>query len=262
MSEPSFNQQKQVVDSQYNAGRDQIIQNVIIVGQFLDFANIEGLIPKQSASPDFTTITSAIEKTFSGPLEGDLVNGLSFVGDTLRRTVMPFLPRKRNALPTVTISQILREIFRVVVDKVYEMNYQIHFSEKFTQSLYAPFAEFIPSLESYQKIMRLESLQLLWAKHFQQDQKECNFAILLQPPDQKYHVNMIRITGPSSYFVVDFSTLSIEQTRIVMIGLVTDLLRWSTMGTSYLKFMQSLVDLINADGQKEQPASSDSEKSA
>jgi hypothetical protein len=257
MSDMSFSQQQQVVDSQYNAGRDQnIIQNFIVLGQFLDFADIQGLIPKQTTSSDFTSIVDAFEKTFSERLETDLVDGISFVGDTLKKTVLEILPDKQNALPSATNSAILEKIFRAVVEKVYEMNYRIHFSERVEMTKESNYM-----VNTY-IILWLESLQLLWAKHFQQDEKKCKFGIRLENPEYRHQVSMIRITKPKIFTDVNFSSLSVEQTRVMMVGLVIDLLRFYTMGASHLKFWQGLVGLITKDYKKEQPDSSNSENRA
>lgn len=257
MSDASFNQQQQVVDSQYNAGRDQnIIQNFIVLGQFLDFADIQGLIPKQTTSSDFTTIVDAFEKTFSDRLETDLVDGISFVGDTLKDTVLDILPKKQNALPSDTVSTILEKIFRVIVYKIYEMNYQIHFSEKVNMTNESTV------VARTEPFLWLESLQLLWAKHFQQQEEQCRFGILIKEPNYKHQVYMIRITRPKYFEQVNFVSLSIEQTRVMMVGLVVDLLRFYTMGTSHLKFWQGLVDLMTKNYKQAKSNPSDSEKSA
>ena len=42
---PDYDQRDQSIKNQFNIGRDLIIHNLVVVGQFLDFAKIEGFSP-------------------------------------------------------------------------------------------------------------------------------------------------------------------------------------------------------------------------
>ena len=55
-----------------------VIQNIVIVGRFLEFSEVEGLLPKRNF-PNFATIQQAFEATFTNAQRIDFVYALSKV---------------------------------------------------------------------------------------------------------------------------------------------------------------------------------------
>src|SRR5215210_1927192 len=64
-------------------GRDQTINNIVVVGNFLRFAQGEGLFPKIQEAKDFTSVTEAIESVFGSDLNSNLAGATVFAGNIL-----------------------------------------------------------------------------------------------------------------------------------------------------------------------------------
>lgn len=226
-----YNQNNQNVNTQLNVGRDQIIHNLVLVGQFLDFTKIEGLIPKSSAPADFSSVVDAFEKTFSTRVETDLAQSAVFAGEILKDAVKTWTPMQTfQALP---IRDILQKIPAIVAIKLDKLNYWNAYHEKGSSSYAYTY-------------MRLQSLSLLWKKHFHED---LVFAI-------SYYAN-----APSCFLVYnngkpndpiywdptkkfDLDDITYEKFRIIMAGLVIDLMRIHTIGADDVKFWNGIVGLI------------------
>ena len=146
---PEYNQRNQQVNRQTNIGRDQVIQNIVLVGQFLDFAQVEGLIPKPRIPTNFISISEAFEKTFAQRLEGDLVKGIAFAGEVLVNGITKWKPA--NSFSALNRPQILYDI-PYVLGKSFE-----------TYDHWPAFAE--------ENVIWLHSVQLLWSNHFKVDKK-------------------------------------------------------------------------------------------
>ncbi len=76
------------------AGRDFIgrdfIQNIVVVGELLDFAQIEGLLPDISEIPLYEDIGTAIEELLDNRAQGNFSEVIAYVGSYMRDFV-PYL---------------------------------------------------------------------------------------------------------------------------------------------------------------------------
>jgi len=91
-------------------GRDKTIQNILVVGQFLDYAQVEGLIPKLAETPDLESISKAFEKTFGERLGTDLAHATAATGEILKGFLVKMMPSQPfEALPFRDILEKIKE---------------------------------------------------------------------------------------------------------------------------------------------------------
>ena len=70
----------------------------------MDFAKVEGLIPKSATPSDFESVSEAFEATFKQRLDGDLAQATAFAGKVLNEVIRKKLISSRiSALPFRTI---------------------------------------------------------------------------------------------------------------------------------------------------------------
>jgi len=227
-----YNQNEQNVNTQFNAGRDQIIHNLVLVGQFLDFTKIEGLIPKSSTPTDFSSVVDAFEKTFSSRVDTDLAQSAVFAGEILKDAIAKWTPK--TPFQVLPIRDILGDIPKVVVQKLEKLNYWNAYYEKGENTSYT--------------YMRLHSLSLLWNKHFKEEKV---FGILRYTSSTTYYYFVYR-NGKANDSIdwnnisyIDSSTITYEKFRVIMAGLVIDLMRLHTVGADDVKFWNGIVGLIS-----------------
>ncbi|MBE7436139.1 MAG: hypothetical protein HS100_19645 [Anaerolineales bacterium] len=217
-----FNQRNQQVNQQTNIGRDQVIQNIVLVGQFLDFAQVEGLIPKPRIPTDFSSISDAFEKTFAQRLEGDLVRGIVFASEILKAGFKEWNPR--SPFSALNRRKIIDQIPKVVVSGLVKLDYWDSFAESESEILY------------------LYSLQLLWVKHFKTEKKESLFGLsadyeIVQGVTRNYSLTY---TDPE----IDFSRP--EEFRVFLVGLVIDLIRLYSLASDDKLFWEGFVNLVTS----------------
>jgi hypothetical protein len=88
----NFDLRNQSVNQQQIAGRD-VVQNIVFVGQILDFAKIEGLIPPPEPinQTDILDISATLDRSIKNRLGEDLINATSIVGEILRPAFEPLM---------------------------------------------------------------------------------------------------------------------------------------------------------------------------
>jgi hypothetical protein len=236
----NFNQQSQNVDSQYNAGKDQFIQNIVLVGQFLDFAKIEGLIPKPSSLSDFQSVISAFENTFDRHLGNDLAQATATAGEILKESIVKWTPKDSfSGLP-------LKEILKELPTDLY-INLR-------TRNLWnAFFEEGLVYYHGNIEFIRLSSLEILWKKYFKADciwgigcaSSYTDIFLFCQNLTFKNHieakVNNLRNVGISPLYV---ESISYEKFRVIIAGIVIDLIRLSSVASNDVKFWKNIAESL------------------
>lgn len=228
-----YNQNDQNVSTQFNVGRDQIIHNLVLVGQFLDFTKIEGLIPKSSAPADFSSVVDAFEKTFSTRVETDLAQSAVFAGEILKNAISTWTPTK--PFQVLPIREILEGMPRIVVEKLEKLNYWNAYHEQGGNS---------------RTYMRLYSLSLLWNKHFKEEKV---FGIQREEGSSKIYYSFIHCNGKVNDSFnweenrqhLDLGTITYDKFRVIMAGLVIDLMRIHTVGVDDVKFWNGVIGLVS-----------------
>jgi len=232
-----FDQRNQSVDKQYNIGRDQIIQNIILVGQFLDFTNVEGLIPKPLIASNFESISEAFETTFDQRLGNDLAQATAFAGEVLQEVLVQWMPAQ--PLAALPFRRILDTSPTVVHRKLSQLNYWDTFCSPAKSSLKS-------SLSDDYEVLWLRSLQLLWQKHFETDRLFGIAHYGRSSRGHEAHFYERRYPGSEEYItVVDTNLITSKEFRVMMTGLVIDLIRLCSIALDDIRLWQGIINLLH-----------------
>jgi hypothetical protein len=241
-----FNQRSQKVDTQYNAGKDQIIQNIVLVGQFLDFAKVEGLIPKPTPHANFDTLINAFEQTFSARLGSDLAYATATTGEILKEIIAKWTPQdKFAALP-------LKSIIDSFPGDLYQALSKRNYWNAFYENIHYYWAKYDSG--DCQSI-RLYSLEILWEKHFG---TKFEFRIVKGYRDENASLGIgetrkaswepsFIFSGARTYTTYerfDTYTMTYEQFRVLIAGMVIDLIRLSSIASTDVNFWKSIASLL------------------
>lgn len=217
------------------AGRD-IIQNIVVVGQFLDFAKVEGLLPQPAAPLDLNQLSPNLDQALRDHLGSGLTVATAAVGEILRDSLAEWRPPQAGA--AFPFKRMLPELAPKLVQKLKALNYWDTFAESGFSATYT---------NTYQVIW-LEALNHLWRKHIASDKRfglaeigdTATFVIEpgLEYPDVKIAHN------PKEPHLGEFAKMSNEQFRVFMAGLVLDLMRLASAAAEDIEFWQGLSDLL------------------
>jgi len=225
-----FAQNDQSVNTQFNIGRDQIIHNLVLVGQFLDFTKIEELIPKSSTPNEFDNIADAFENIVTKDISTDFTQAIAFAGEILSGVINKWTPTK--PYQTLPIKTIFRESPKLIVEGLIEFNYWEVYSVSENGTYYLP----------------LPSLSLLWKKNFNSERffaiksnYDHNYCTIIFKTNEKidWGYNQTLVMDDTSYEV------SYKIFQIVMAGMAIDLMRIYTKGTDSVKFWNSFIEKIS-----------------
>jgi hypothetical protein len=231
-------------------GRDKIIHNIVIVGQMLDLASIEGLLPKNSDLPDFQTIAAAFESTFNSSAKVELANAAAAAGEILKPILSEWMPKTlAGAMP---YKIILPRLAESLFEKLKRLKYWDAFHEDIPSQEW-PGDEHANFKYLHIKVIWLDSLSSLWKKHYQKYNEMPRFGII----DLAYMADGHRFEGEQGFVAhypsetrikpLDsnyFMKFGSEEFRLFMSGLVLDLIRLVTLAQPDVKFMQGLMDSL------------------
>lgn len=224
-----FDQRNQNVDAQYNAGRDQIIQNIVLVGRFLDFTRVEGLIPKPQNLSNFESVSAAFETTFSQRLGDDLAQATAFAGEVLKEILKP---QWISTQPYASLP--FRDILRKCPEAVYNKFSQFGYWKSFC----IPYRDGNNAYE----IIFLHSLERLWKKHFRSGRL---FGIgPIWTSSGWISPDFYEKLSDDHIKPLDEELVTNTEFRVLMVGLVIDIIRISSIATDDVKFWNELVDLL------------------
>jgi len=256
------------------AGRD-VIQHIVIVGRFLDFAKVEGLIPKSEKLPDLKNVGEAFETTFKDRLGYEFAEAAAAAGAILKE----FLEKWGQGRPTfaaLPFRKILEELPQALYAKLSELgywdNYILH-NVKYRSAQYE-----LRFGGGFADVLELSSLSALWAKHFEE---EIDFSLARDITDLDRlsgfaeanisHILASKIlimetdhgvmspasgseTGPDTFllqkkpdsfpFLLDTSGWNNLQFRIFMVGLVLDLIRIGSLASADKALWGELIGLV------------------
>ena len=236
----TYDQNSQNINgSQINVGRDQIIHNLILVGQLLDFTKVEGLIPKPSIPANFTDLSSVFDDTFDKRIGDDLTNAAASAGAILSDVMIKWLPKQYPA--AIPARAILSESPALIYNKLLRLG--------FWSAFYSPIKVRIktsPLTDVKAEVIWLSSLQILWKKQF--PEKDEIFGIASYTDG----INKASFCRSSSglkdnhklAFLFEVDEIDIEQFRLILAGLVIDLIRLCSIASDDVKFWQDLISLM------------------
>jgi hypothetical protein len=217
------------------AGRD-IVQNIIVVGQFLDFAKVEGLLPQPASLPDLNNISANLDQALRDHLGSNLAEATAAAGEILGDVLAEWRPRQPSA--AFPFKQMLPDIAPKLAQKLKALNYWDTFTE----------TGFSPTYKTHYSVVWLHALNQLWAKHTAQSQRfglaEIGDATMfVVQPDLEYE-DVKKAHNPKEPHLGEFAKMSNDHFRVFMAGLVIDLIRLASTAAEDVKFWQELSDLL------------------
>lgn len=233
-------------------GRDKIINNIVVVGRMLDYAQVEGLIPKLTHETDFATISAAFEATFQQRLGADLTAATAQAGELLRPALALWTPRGPNqALP---YKRILTGLAQPLAEKLMEFDYWAAFAERVSEFNWIYF-----SGQDTVEVIWLRSLAALWKK-YKQDEKLYGLAarttkagrleavFVWRTPTARvteaYDPRPPAASAGGAKAATDFAGLGREEFRIFMVGLVLDCIRLASTVANDQAFWNDLTGAL------------------
>ncbi len=223
-------------------GRDKIINNIVVVGRMLDYAQVEGLIPSLAQQTDFNSISEAFEATFRQRLGADLTTATAQAGAILQPALALWTPRGPNqALP---YKRILTGLAQPLVEKLVELDYWASFAERVGEFNWIYF-----SGQDNVEVIWLRSLASLWKK-YKSDEKLYGLAARMKNGQPEavfvWRTPAARVTEAydprqPARASTDFASLGREEFRIFMVGLVLDCIRLASTVASDQAFWNDLT---------------------
>jgi hypothetical protein len=217
------------------AGRD-IIQNIIVVGQFLDFAKVEGLLPQPAALPDLATLGDNLDQALRDHLGSELTTATAAAGTILGDILAEWRPSQPGA--AFPFKQMLPKLAPKLVQKLKALDYWDTFVETGFSATYS----------KHYAVVWLEALNHLWRKHTSQDKyfglaEIGETATFVTQPELEYKDVKIAY-DPKEPRLGEFAKMSNEQFRVFMAGLVIDLIRLASEAAEDVKFWQDLSNFL------------------
>lgn len=197
--------------------------NLTIVGQFLHFAEVEKLLPKITQMESFTTLLQSLESNQQSSENSDLIRAVAFVGEVIGDFLSPFI--ERSGKKPIVLSLVLKGL----VD---------HIGKKLSST--GHWKAFCQTGERIgDEILWLETTSLLFAKYFKSItpfgiRKEHKSYKLITPSD--YGIGPVELT---------LTKLNTKQLRILIAGIVLDLIRLESDVAITTQFLQGFTDIFS-----------------
>jgi hypothetical protein len=224
-------------------GRDQIIQNIVVVGQFLDFAKVSDLLPKPGEVTSFDQISAAFEDTFGDEAGQDLAYATSFAGEILRDLVLELRPEDQFA--AFPYAKMLNDLAPAVIDKLHNLGHWDVNSTPLDDEL-AKLLRF--TISSKPRIVWLTSLEQLWEDRFSY---ESRFGFL---EGREYYSSKnsraMVFFGPQSTGKIEDHDWGQDYLHTIFAGVVIDLVRIGSLHSSDKQFWKRLVKFLGSQPRK------------
>lgn len=215
-----------VIQGDANAGRDVVgrdqINNIVIVGNLLHFAQIEGLFPKIQEADNFASLTEAVESALGARLSSDLAEATAFAGEIIGDFISTQIPKDpRQAI-------VLHAFIAKLVEHIGERLADTGHLEAFTQTIYRPSGRSEVSF----KALLLEATNMLWRKQFG---AEKHFYIGYQHNNKKYPCILF------ADFSSDITRFNTKQLRVIIAGIVLDLIRIKSDDSFSIEYLKGIA---------------------
>ncbi len=229
------------VETNEFVGRDkQTINNIIIVGRFLEFAQIEELLPKLEHKQDFSSVVEAIESNLGSRLDDDLADAVAWVGEILQRILPKVLPQ--DNLKPIVLSAIAPSIIRFIGVELQSNGFWKAYSQDSTLRVPAVASKDIISLEVTTALVqryKLNDLRQLYLLYLAKSQN-CRLANLT------YDSTL----GDEVIQSLNLRKFSPRHIRLIIAGIVLDLIRIKSDNTISVQFIKELADIVKPDSSK------------
>lgn len=242
-------------------GRDNI-QNIIVVGQLLELAEIQKLIPGPSPETgQLAGITEALEKVFSQRQSADLSKAIAFAGYVLKDFLASRAPK--NEFEAVDLRELLKGIDQHIGQKLIALRYwdrnctlyqawaseaPVRPPQKSTANL-IEFTATMDLLKKYSSIDRDASIALVNRRDLvnrsNKAQVADSFAFMIKRREKGgAYIGKKRVAEMMT------GDLPLDQCRLLLIGIVVDLVRLHAESLPDKHFFQNLVNSL---GPKQEP---------
>lgn len=237
-------------------GRDDnsIINNIVIVGRFLEFAQIEELLPRLEHKQGFASIVDAIEGNIASRLDDDLADAVAWVGAILGEFLKDWIMRNNLSDVDVPISlaSLLQQLIVHVGEELKDNGYWREWHEPQIKMI---FDEVHGHVVITDEILWLDTTTKLFNHYWRNSVKRIgifkNDTSYWQIDDwQDYENPVYRLTTePVAAQKVSLNSLAqgnftSSQLRIIIAGIVLDLIRIKSDNTISAQFLQSLADVF------------------
>jgi|GEM_PF-1344274 len=221
---------------------NQTLNNyIIVVARFLEFAQVEGLLPRLNETRDFNDLSKAIEKTFGTESGDDLTEATAFageiIGDVLREWTLKYSHRP---LP---LGQLIAPLAATIHQKL-----------KITQHWEAHSQS---TEDGWTRILWLEATTKLWKNKFGPKDLFIRFGIGEPYPLTKHPVVWIAkrykyvAKGDSTIFGgIDPDEWNTQQHRVFIAGVLLDLIRIASDASFNKNFVQEIITMVTSKEKK------------
>jgi hypothetical protein len=230
-------------------GRDKIIHNIVIVGQVLDMARVEDLLPQLPDLPDFGSISSALESTINERIGRDLAEPVANAGAILQPFYEKWTPR--DSITALLYPTILADIAPFFVGRLMDLNYWFVFCEPLTKAvnLSDPSGRY-PTRDEWLsgQIIWLRSLSALWQKYFSDDGAYGLTRNTVQDKTTHHQGEsrfIVQTRESEDLGMVDFSSFNFKKSQVFIVGFVIDLIRLSAIVSGERKFWDTMKMATN-----------------
>jgi hypothetical protein len=223
--------------------RDKITQNIILVGQLLEFANVEQLFPKLPVHAKIDDIISVLKASTNNTNVPGSIEGVAFAGEILKDVFNKHVKTGlKNPYSSVKYTEILSSLPGSVYQKLVDFGYWDNFSRSPREQFKTRY------LRSENRIIALISLDSIWKKYFNE-----NFCFYIYGRGYYGHGNLsgtssgisvIKEYWFSSELIERFEFTSSEQARVFIVGIVIDLIRMYSIVSQERVFWKNLTDML------------------
>lgn len=218
-------------------GRDQIIQNILVVRQFLDFAKLSDLLPQLDLPIDYEQVSVAFEDAFGDEAGQELAYATSFAGEILRDLVSELRPKDQFA--AFPYSKMLDDLAPAVIDRLHFLGHWDVNSTPLDDEL-AKLLRF--TISSKPRILWLTSLEQLWENRYSY---ESRFGFL---EGKEYYSSKnsraMVFFGPENSGKIEDHDWGQDYLHTIFAGVVIDLVRIGSLHLSDKQFWARLVEFL------------------
>ncbi len=231
-------------------GRDKIVYNIALVGQFLHHAEVEGWLNLSSSSSEIQATEAVLQAYLSGVDVGvDAIRKAAGVGEILAPALAVWRPdHAQSALPfRATLVRMAQPLF----DRLAELQYWDAYAEALGSDDWVSVSAFRPV-----DVLWLHSLSALW-RHVENEEKlyglatrwfgeeRVAFFVVRTPASRAREV--YDPSGPTRPGT-DLMAMGRRQFRVFIVGLMADVARLAADAASDRAFWQRLPTIADKPG--------------